>query len=65
MPSACEPPGALLYTARHDDPQNPAVRRKQKARRSKQLAEWRVKNEGKKDTKAAAPPAAAKTKKKS
>jgi len=46
-------------------PQNPAVRRKQKARRSKQLAEWRVKNEGKKDTKAAAPSAAAKTKKKS
>ncbi|HEX3346320.1 MAG TPA: hypothetical protein VHS09_17170 [Polyangiaceae bacterium] len=43
-------------------PQNPAVRRKQKARRSKQLAEWRVKNEGKKDTKAAAPPATAKKK---
>jgi hypothetical protein len=40
-------------------PQNPAVRRKQKARRSKQLAEWRVKNEGKKDAKAA-PAAAAK-----
>jgi hypothetical protein len=29
-------------------PQNPGVRRKQKARRSKQLAEWRVKNEAKK-----------------
>jgi hypothetical protein len=26
-------------------PQNPGVRRKQKARRSKQLAEWRAKNE--------------------
>jgi hypothetical protein len=25
-------------------PQNPGVRRKQKARRAKQLAEWRVKN---------------------
>jgi hypothetical protein len=26
-------------------PQNPGVRRKQKARRSKQLAQWRAKNE--------------------
>jgi hypothetical protein len=41
-------------------PQNPGVRRKQKARRSKQLAEWRVKNETKKESKAAAPAAAAK-----
>jgi hypothetical protein len=41
-------------------PQNPGVRRKQKARRSKQLAEWRVKNDAKKETKAAAPSAAAK-----
>ncbi|MGD0528054.1 MAG: hypothetical protein ABSE49_23170 [Polyangiaceae bacterium] len=45
-------------------PQNPAVRRKQKARRTKQLAEWRVKNEGKKsaDGAKAAAPAAAKKK---
>ncbi|HEY3822567.1 MAG TPA: hypothetical protein VGL81_35625 [Polyangiaceae bacterium] len=41
-------------------PQNPAVRRKQKARRSKQLAEWRVKNEGKKEAKPAAAKAPAK-----
>jgi hypothetical protein len=36
-------------------PQNPGVRRKQKARRSKQLAEWRVKKANKKESKAAAP----------
>jgi hypothetical protein len=43
-------------------PQNPGVRRKQKARRAKQLAEWRIKNEGKTPPKAAAAakPAAAK-----
>ncbi len=58
-------PGLCYIRRAMTTPQNPAVRRKQKARRSKQLAEWRVKNEGKKDTKAAAPPAAAKTKKKS
>jgi hypothetical protein len=37
-------------------PQEPGRRRKQKARRSKQLAEWRVKNAAKKE----AAPAAAK-----
>jgi hypothetical protein len=31
-------------------PQNPPVRRKQKARRTKQLAAWRVKNADKKPT---------------
>ncbi len=31
-------------------PQNPAVRRKKKARRTKQLAEWRAKNVDKKAT---------------
>ena len=41
-------------------PQNPGVRRKQKARRSKQLAEWRVKNADKKEPRAAAAPAAKK-----
>jgi hypothetical protein len=41
-------------------PQNPGVRRKQKARRSKQLAAWRLKNETKKESKAA-PAAAAKS----
>jgi hypothetical protein len=39
-------------------PQNPPVRRKQKARRTKQLAEWRAKNP-KKESKAA--PAAKKS----
>jgi len=34
-------------------PQQPAVRRKQKARRSKQLAAWREKNADKKAPKAA------------
>jgi hypothetical protein len=35
----------LNYGARPmTTPQNPPVRRKQKARRSKQLAEWRAKN---------------------
>ena len=44
-------------------PQNPAVRRKQKARRTKQLAEWRVKNDAKKSADGAkAAPAAAKKK---
>ena len=33
-------------------PQNPAVRRKQKARRTKQLAAWREKNAAKKQAKA-------------
>ena len=33
-------------------PQNPARRRKQKARRTKQLAAWREKNPPKKETKA-------------
>ena len=33
-------------------PQQPAVRRKQKARRSKQLAAWREKNSDKKTPKA-------------
>jgi hypothetical protein len=32
-------------------PQNPAVRRKQKARRTKQLAAWREKNAAKKEAK--------------
>jgi hypothetical protein len=31
-------------------PQNPPVRRKQKARRTKQLAAWRAKNADKKPT---------------
>ena len=35
-------------------PQDPPVRRRQKARRAKQLAAWRVKNEGKPPSKAAA-----------
>ncbi len=39
-------------------PQDPPRRRKQKARRTKQLAEWRAKHA---DKKAAAPPAAKKT----
>lgn len=43
-------------------PQNPAVRRKQKARRTKQLADWRAKNPGATEKAAAAPEA---TKKKS
>jgi hypothetical protein len=34
-------------------PQQPAVRRKQKARRTKQLAAWREKNADKKTPKAA------------
>jgi hypothetical protein len=34
-------------------PQDPARRKKQKARRAKQLAEWRKKNEGKKQEKPA------------
>ena len=42
-------------------PQDPPVRRKQKARRAKQLAAWREKNAA---TKAAAPAAEAKTAKK-
>lgn len=40
-------------------PQNPPVRRKQKARRTKQLAAWREKNAA---AKAAAPAAAPETK---
>lgn len=36
-------------------PQDPGVRRKQKARRSKQLAAWRLKN----PTKTASPPSGA------
>ena len=35
-------------------PQDPPVRRRQKARRAKQLTAWRVKNEGKPPSKAAA-----------
>jgi hypothetical protein len=44
-------------------PQDPAKRHKQKARRSKQLAEWRDKNPAKAET-AAPAPATAKTAKK-
>jgi hypothetical protein len=31
-------------------PQNPGVRRRQKARRAKQLAEWRIKNDRAKES---------------
>ena len=48
--TSCTPP-------RMTTPQDPARRKKQKARRSKQLAQWRAKNAGKK---AAAPTKAAK-----
>ena len=53
LPGLCNA-AAVCYTRRAmTTPQNPAVRRKQKARRSKQLAAWREKNADQEEPKAA------------